>query len=123
MLHHVEKFVAEAIHVLTLRCSPANHHHTLSYPHIGISDALIRLTSEHEITGIFERNALASQIPKTPSNLYGIHRPYIIHHIYGPVIPLQVNLLLSHLHIIYNITEPHPKECPRHYGRSQHRSG
>ena len=95
MLNHMQHFVAEAIHVLRPRTSPPNHHHRFSYINIRIGYPFVCFAFEHEITGIFERNAAASQIPKIPSNLHGILRMNIIHHMYRPVIPFQVNLLLS----------------------------
>ena len=96
MLNHMQHFVAEAIHILRPRTSPPNHHHGFSHINIRIGYPLIRFTFEHEITGIFERNAAASQIPKIPSHLHGILRMNTIHHMYRPVIPFQVNLLLCH---------------------------
>lgn len=96
VLHHMKHFMAEAIQVFPLRSAPSDDHHALPCPNIRVGDTLICFPFEHEIEGIFERNALASQIPKTPSNFHGIPRPHIIHHMHRPVIPLQVNLLLSH---------------------------
>ena len=66
MLNHMQHFVAEAIHILRPRTSPPNHHHGFSHINIRIGYPFIRFTFEHEITGIFERNAAASQIPKIP---------------------------------------------------------
>ena len=95
MLNHMQHFVAEAIHILRPRTSPPNHNHRFSYINIRIGYPFISFAFEHEITGIFERNAAAPQIPKIPSNLHGILRMNIVHHMYRPVIPFQVNLLLS----------------------------
>lgn len=95
MLNHMQHFVAEAIHILCPRTSPPNHYHRFSYINIRIGYPFIRFTFEHEITGIFERNATAPKIPKIPSNLHGILRMNITHHMYRPVVPFQVNLLLS----------------------------
>ena len=64
MLNHMQHFVAETIHILRPRTSPPNHHHRFSYINIRIGYPFIGFTFEHEITGIFERNAAASQIPK-----------------------------------------------------------
>lgn len=72
MLNNMQHFVAEAIHILRPRTSPANHDHRFSYINIRIGYPFIGFTFEHEITGIFERNAGASQIPKMPSYLHGI---------------------------------------------------
>lgn len=96
MLNHMQHFVAEAIHILSHRTNPPNHNHRFSYINIRIGYSFIRFTFEHEITGIFERNAAASQIPKIPSNLHGILRVNITHHMYRPVVPFQIYLLLSH---------------------------
>ena len=95
MLNHMQHFMAEAVHILRLGTSPPNHHHRFSYINIRIGYPFVCFTFEHEITGIFERNAAASQFPKIPSNLHGILRMNIIHHMYRPVVPFQVNLLLS----------------------------
>lgn len=94
MLNHMQHFVAEAIHILSPRTSSINHHHVFSTINIRIGYPFIGFTFKHEITGIFERNASASQIPKMPSYLHGILRMNIVHHMYRPVIPFQVNLLL-----------------------------
>lgn len=120
MLHHMKQLVAETIQIFSLRSTPSNRNHALPYPNIRVSDPLIRIATEHKITGIFERNADAPQISKTPSDLHGIPRPHVIHHMHRPVIPLQVNLLLSHYTLLIII--PHPKEYPHHYGHSPHRS-
>ena len=72
MLNHMQHFVAEAIHILSHRTSPSNHHHCFSYINIRIGYPFVWFTFEHEITGIFERNSAASQIPKIPSYLHGI---------------------------------------------------
>ena len=66
MLNHMQHFVAEAIHILRPRTSPPNHNHRFSYINIRIGYPFVGFTFEHEITGIFERNAAASQIPKIP---------------------------------------------------------
>lgn len=95
MLNHVQHFVAEAIHMLWPRTSPPNHNHRFSYINIRIGYPFVCFTFEHEITGIFERNAAASQIPKIPSNLHSILRMNIAHYMYRPVIPFQIYLLLS----------------------------
>lgn len=96
MLNHMQHFMAEAIHILRSRTGPSNHHHGFSHINVRIGYPFIRFTFEHEITGIFERNAAASQIPKIPSYLHGIIRMNIIHHMYRPVVPFQIYLLLSH---------------------------
>ena len=93
MLNHMQHFVAEAIHILRPRTSPPNHHHRFSTINVRIGYPFIRFAFEHEITGIFERNAAAPQIPKIPSYLHGILRMNIIHYMYRPVVPFQVNLL------------------------------
>ena len=96
VLHHMKQLMAEAILVFPLGSTPSDDHHALSYANVGVGDTLVWFPFKHEIEGIFERNALASQIPKTPSNFNGIPRPHIIHHMNRPIIPFQVNLLLSH---------------------------
>lgn len=95
MLNHMQHFVTEAIHTFRFRSGPADNNHRFPNINVRVGDTLIRFTFEHEITGIFERNAAAPQIPKIPSNLHGILRMNITHHMYRPVIPFQVNLLLS----------------------------
>lgn len=72
MLNHMQHFVAKAVHVFFLRSGPADNNYGFSGINIRIGDAFIGFTFEHEITGIFERNAGASQIPKMPSYLHGI---------------------------------------------------
>ena len=72
MLNYVEHFVGEAVCVFGLGGGPAYYYYCFSGVYIGIGDAFVGLTFEHEITGIFERNAGASQIPKMPSYLHGI---------------------------------------------------
>lgn len=37
MLNHMQYFVAEAIHVLSLRCGPANHNHR--FPNINVKNS------------------------------------------------------------------------------------
>lgn len=96
MLNHMQHFVAEAIHIFSLRIGPSDNDYRFSYINIRIGYPFVCFTFEHEITGIFERNAAASQIPKIPSYLHGILRMNIVHYMYRPVIPFQVNLLLSH---------------------------
>lgn len=96
MLNHMQHFVAEAIHILCPRSGPSNNNHRFANINVRVNDTLVCFAFEHEITGIFERNAAASQIPKIPSNFHGILRVNIIHHMYRPVIPFQVNLLLCH---------------------------
>ena len=64
MLNHMQHFVTEAIHVFSLWSSPSYNSHRFSYINIRIGYPFIGFTFEHEITGIFERNAAASQIPK-----------------------------------------------------------
>lgn len=96
MLNHMQHFVAEAVHVLCFRSGPADYYHRFSGINIRIGYPFVWFTFEHEITGIFEWNAGASQIPKIPSYLHGILRMNIVHHMYRPIIPFQVNLLLSH---------------------------
>ena len=97
MLNHMQHFVAEAIHIFSLRSGPSNNNYRFTNINIRIGYPLIRFTFEHEITGIFERNAAASQIPKMPSYLHGILCVNIVHYVYGPVIPIYVNLLLCHI--------------------------
>ena len=97
MLNHMQHFVAEAIHILSHRTSPPNHNHRFSYINIRIGYPFVWFTFEHEITGIFERNAAAPQIQKMPSYLHGILRLNIVHYVYGPVVPVYVNLLLCHI--------------------------
>ena len=72
MLNYMQHFMAEAVHVFPFRSGPADYHYRFSGINIGIGYPFICFTSEHEITGIFERNASASQIPKIPSYLHGI---------------------------------------------------
>lgn len=96
MLNYMQHFVAEAIHILRPRTSPADYYNRFSGINIGIGYPFVWFAFEHEITGIFERNAGASQIPKMPSYLHGILRMNIIHHMYRPIIPFQIYLLLSH---------------------------
>lgn len=72
MLDNMQHFVAEAIHILRSRSNPADNDHRFANINIRIGYPLIRFTFEHEITGIFERNAAAPQIPKMPSYLHGI---------------------------------------------------
>lgn len=64
--------MGEAIHILRFRGGPTYYYYRFSGVYIGICDAFVGLAFEHEITGIFERNAGASQIPKMPSYLHGI---------------------------------------------------
>lgn len=71
MLNHMQHFVAEAIHILRPRTSPPNHNHRFSGINVRVGDTLVWFTFEHEIAGIFERNAAAPQIPKMPSYLHG----------------------------------------------------
>ena len=96
MLNYMQHFMAEAIHVFRFRSGPADYHHRFFGINIRVCYPFVWFTFEHEITGIFEWNAGASQIPKIPSYLHGILRMNIVHHMYRPVIPFQVNLLLSH---------------------------
>lgn len=96
MLNNMQHFVAEAVHIFCFRSGPADYYHRFSGINIGIGYPLVCFTFEHEITGIFERNAGASQIPKIPSCLHGILRMNIAHYMYRPVIPFQIYLLLSH---------------------------
>lgn len=72
MLNHMQHFVAEAVHVFHFRSSPADYYYRFSGINIRIGDTFVWFTLEHEITGIFERNAGTSQIPKIPSYLHGI---------------------------------------------------
>lgn len=72
MLNHMKHFVTEAVHIFRFRRGPSNNNYGFSGINIRIGDAFVGLTFEHEITGIFERNAGASQIPKMPSYLHGI---------------------------------------------------
>lgn len=68
----MEHFVGEAVCVLCLGGGPAYYYYCFSGVYVGIGDAFVGFAFEHEITGIFERNAAASQIPKMPSYLHGI---------------------------------------------------
>ena len=72
MLNNMQHFVAEAIHVFCFRSGPANNNYRFANINVRVGDTLVRLTFEHEITGIFDRNAAAPQIPKMPSYLHGI---------------------------------------------------
>ena len=72
MLNHMQHFMAEAVHIFRFRSGPADYDYRFSSINIRIGDSFVGLTFEHEITGIFERNAGASQIPKMPSYLHGI---------------------------------------------------
>lgn len=99
----MQHFVAEAVGILPKRSSPTNSHHRFTLGNIGVGETLVSLTSEHKISGIFERNAAASQIPKTPPNIHSIPRPHIIKHMHSPVVPFQINLLLSHSNLTFNI--------------------
>ena len=72
MLNHMQHFMAEAVHVFRFRSGPPYYYYRFSGVYIGIGDAFVGFAFEHEITGIFERNAGASQIPKIPSYLHGI---------------------------------------------------
>ena len=72
MLNHMKHFVAEAVHVFRFRSGPADNNYGFSGINIRIGDAFVWFTFENEITGIFERNAAASQIPKMPSYPHGI---------------------------------------------------
>ena len=97
MLNHMQHFMAEAVHIFCFRSGPADYYHRFSGINIGIGYPFVWFTFEHEITGIFERNAAASQIPKIPSYFHGILRMNIVHHMYRPVVPVYVNLLLCHI--------------------------
>lgn len=68
----MEHFVGEAIRVLPFRGGPAYYYYRFSGIYVGIGYPFVGFAFEHEITGIFERNAGASQIPKMPSYLHGI---------------------------------------------------
>lgn len=72
MLNYVEHFVGEAVCVLCLGGGPAYYYYRFSGVYVGIGNAFVWVIFEHEITGIFERNAAAPQIPKMPSYLHGI---------------------------------------------------
>lgn len=72
MLNNMQHFVAEAVHVFCFRSGPADYYNSFSYINIRIGYPFVGFTFEHEITGIFERNAAASKIPKMPSYLHGI---------------------------------------------------
>lgn len=68
----MKHFVGEAIRVLPLGGGPTYYYYRFPGVYVGIGDAFVGFAFEHEITGIFERNAGASQIPKMPSYLHGI---------------------------------------------------
>lgn len=72
MLNHMQHFMAKAVHIFCFRSGPADYYHRFSDINIRIGYPFVRFTFEHEITGIFERNADASQIPKIPSYLHVI---------------------------------------------------
>ena len=72
MLNHMQHFVAEAVHVFCLRSGPSDNDHRFANINVRVGDAFVGFAFEHEITGIFERNAAAPQIPKMPSYLHGI---------------------------------------------------
>ena len=69
MLNHMQHFVADAVHIFCFRSGPSDYYHRFSYINIRIGYPFIGFTFEHEITGIFERNAAASQIPKIKYHL------------------------------------------------------
>lgn len=64
--------MGEAVYMFRFRSGPAYYYYRFSGVYVGIGDTFVGLTFEHKITGIFERNAGASQIPKMPSYLHGI---------------------------------------------------
>ncbi len=68
----MEHFVGEAVCVFGCGGGPTYYYYRFSGIYVGIGDAFVGFAFEHEITGIFERNAGASQIPKMPSYLHGI---------------------------------------------------
>ena len=72
MLNHMQHFMAEAVHIFRFGSGPSDYYHRFSGINIGIGYPFVWFTFEHEITGIFERNAGASQITKMPSYLHGI---------------------------------------------------
>ena len=72
MLNHMQHFVAETVHVFCFRSGPADYNNRFSYINIRIGYPFVWFTFEHEITGIFERNAAAPQIPEMPSYLHCI---------------------------------------------------
>ena len=72
MLDNMQHFVTEAIHTFRFRSGPANNNHRFANINVRVGDTFVGFTFEHEITGIFERNAAAPQIPKMPSYLHGI---------------------------------------------------
>ena len=59
VLNYVENFVGDAIRVLPFGGGPAYYYYRFSGVYVGIGDAFVGLAFEHEITGIFERNAAA----------------------------------------------------------------
>lgn len=72
MLNHMQHFVTEAIHTFRFRSGPSDNNHRFANINVRVGDTLVCFTFEHEITGIFERNTAATQIPKMPSYLHGI---------------------------------------------------
>lgn len=60
MLNYMQHFMAEAVHIFRFRSGPANNNYCFSNINVRVGDAFVGLTFEHEITGIFERNAGAS---------------------------------------------------------------
>lgn len=69
MLNHMQHFVAETVHIFRFRSNPSDNNHQFTNINVRVGDTLASLNFEHEITGIFERNAAASQIPKMSSYL------------------------------------------------------
>lgn len=53
----MQHFVAEAIHIFSLRSGPSDNDHRFANINVRVGDTLVWFTFEHEITGIFKRNA------------------------------------------------------------------
>lgn len=68
----MEHFVGEAVCVFGLRGGPAYYYYGFSGVYIGIGDAFVGLTFEHEITGIFGIWDAPAFLSKMPSYLHGI---------------------------------------------------
>ena len=64
--------MGEAVCVFGCGGGSTYYYYRFSSVYVGIGDSFVGFAFEHEITGIFERNAGASQIPKMPSYLHGI---------------------------------------------------
>lgn len=61
MLNHMQQFLTEAIHIFSLRSGPSDNNHRFANINVRVGDTLVCFTFEHEITGIFERNAATSR--------------------------------------------------------------